>query len=213
MKKLFLLLLIINWPLMIVHGEDIKDVFTTMPDSLLPLLTEKNRHDMVDFYQNKMEAKVRNRLNDYVRLDTLTDSYLRLTLSRVSSLEMKLLETTDSVSIICLVRTLSAPASDSQVEFYNRDWQRLHWLALPVAKTQEYFAAAPDSVSRDLELAQRSLDDLRLVSVTVAPDQPIFTLQVATDELERDAQKLARRYVRALRYRWTGSDFERFSAE
>lgn len=213
MRRIILLVFILHTSLFTLHAQTMSDVFTSMPDSLLSLLTAKNRHDMVDFYQNSMEAKVRNRLNDYARLDTLTDTYLRLSLSHVSQLEMKLLQTTDSVPLICLVRTVGAPARDSGVEFYNADWQRLQWLQLPVPKTKDYFAEAPDSVAHDLDLAQRSLDDLRLVEVTVVADAPVFTLRLSTDEMEREEKRLARRYVRDVKYRWTGQDFEEIVRE
>ena len=77
-------LLIFSFSHFLIFAQ-MSDVFTSMPDTIFPLLTERNRHDMVDFYQNKMEAKVRNRFNDYARLDTLTQTYLRLTLSKSTS--------------------------------------------------------------------------------------------------------------------------------
>ena len=187
----------------------LSSLFTSMPDSLLPLLTERNRHDMVDFYHNHIEAKVRNRLNDYARLDTLTDDYLRLTLSRFSTLEMKLLQTTDSLPFVCLVRTIAAPARESHVEFYDTLWHRLYGLELPVPATRDYFSAVPDSLSYNMDFAQRSIDDLRLVQVTLSPSAPVVTFHLSTDELDEDEKRLARRFVRTLRYRWTGSDFVR----
>ena len=212
-KRLFLIIL-----LMVAFGvatetqaaqpeKGIGAHFLSMPDSLLPLLTERNRQDLLDFYQNNMEAKVRNRMNSYVRLDTLTDDYLRLTLSTVSSLQMKQLQTTDSMTIVCMVRTVAAPARDSQVEFYDTAWRRLYWLELPVPRTSDYFDQAPDSVARMMEFAQRSVDDLRLVDVTIEPNQPVFTLQIATDELAEDEKKVAHRLVHHIRYRWTGNEF------
>ena len=212
-KRLFLIIL-----LMVAFGvatetqaaqpeKGIGAHFLSMPDSLLPLLTERNRQDLLDFYQNNMEAKVRNRMNSYVRLDTLTDDYLRLTLSTVSSLQMKQLQTTDSMTIVCMVRTVAAPARDSQVEFYDTAWRRLYWLELPVPQTSDYFDQAPDSVARMMEFAQRSVDDLRLVDVTIEPNQPVFTLQIATDELAEDEKKVAHRLVHHIRYRWTGNEF------
>ena len=202
-----LVIAIVHCPMSIVHCEGIADVFTSMPDSIYPLLTAKNRKDMVDFYNNKMEAKVRNRLNDYAQLDTLTDQYLRLTLSRSGTAQMRLLQTTDSVSIICLVQTVTTPLRDSHVSFYNPQWQRLHWLQLPMPETADFFSEAPDSVAQDMLFAQRSIDDLRLVDIAVSPDEPVFTLSLSIDELAQEEKKVARRYVRPVRYRWTGSQF------
>ena len=220
------ILIIVNCPLSIAHCENISDVFTTMPDSIYPLLTAKNRKDMVDFYNNKMEAKVRNRLNDYARLDTLTNQYLRLTPSPSSEVVMRLLETSDSTMLICLVQTVTKPIRDSRVRFYDSQWRQLSSVHLPIPATADFFSkqpllpaeedgegletddSAPLPTSEGLgESLQRSIDDLRLVDIAVSPDEPVFTLTLSVDELAQDEKKVARRYVIPVRYRWTGSSF------
>ena len=207
MKKLLTLLFIINFPFSIALCEDIKDVFTAMPDSIFPLLTAKNRHDMVDFYENKMEAKVRNRLGDYALLDTLAEGYLKLTPSKASTVEMKLMETDDSMTVVCLIQTVKAPVQDSSVKFYDNEWRRLYWLELPIVETADFFGEVPDSVAQEMKFVQRSIDDLRLIAVSVSPDEPVFTMQLAVDELAKEEKKIAGRHLLSVRYRWTGKDF------
>lgn len=212
MKRIILFLIVSLSHCLIVHSENIADVFTSMPDSIFPLLTAKNRSDMVDFYKNKMEAKVRNRLNSYARMDTLTDDYLRLTLSGASEAEMKLLQTEDSTEIICLIRSITTPVGDSQIQFFDKDWQRLEWVDVPVPATGEYFGeAVADSVAEETTVTladvQRSIDDLRFVRIATGPGDPVFTYTLSVDELNRDEKKLAWRHLRTLRYRWTGSRF------
>lgn len=207
MKKLLILSLIINCQFSIVHCENISDVFTSMPDSIFPLLTAKNRHDMVDFYENKMEAKVRNRLGDYALLDTLADGYLKLTPSKASTVEMKLMTTDDSVTVVCLIHTVKAPVKDSSVKFYDNEWRRLYWLELPMVNTADFFDEVPDSVAQEMVFVQRSIDDLRLVAVSVSPEEPVFTMQLAVDELAEEEKKIAGRHLIAVRYRWTGKEF------
>ena len=199
----------LHCPSSIIRGENVADLFTAMPDSIFPLLTEKNRHDMVDFFHNHMQAKVRNRLNDYVVLDTLTDDYLHVTLSKSSTAELKCMQASDSTVVIALVQTLAAPVRDSQVEFYDGHWQRLPQLKMPVPATRDFFTEFPDSVARDMDFAQRSIDDLRLLEIKAEPDADIFTLTLSCQELMEDEKKVATRYVRSLRYRWTGREFVR----
>ena len=207
MRRIVLLIIILHSSLFTLHSQTASSVFMAMPDSLMTLLTARNRRDLVDFYQNKMEAKVRNRLNDYVHLDTLTHDYLHLTLSQSSVAEMRLLETEDTTQIICVIQTVAAPLRDSSVKFYDTDWQRLYWIELPAPTTADFFSEIPDSVSREMQYAQRSVDDLRLLEVSVSPGEPIFEFKLAVDELAEDEKKVARRYVRSLRYKWTGNGF------
>lgn len=195
-----------------IHAEGIEHVFTSMPDSIFSLLTERNRRDMVDFYNNKMEAKVRNRLGEYSQLDTLTDEYLHLTLSKVGTAEMRMLETDDSVKVVCLIQTVAAPVRDSQVRFFSMDWQQLYWIELPMPSTEDFFTEVPDSVSRTMQFAQHSIDDLRLVEIAVSPEAPDFTYKLSCQELAEEEKKVARQYVRFLRYHWTGSQFVRIDS-
>ena len=217
MKRIVSLLIILHSSLFTLHSQTVSAVFRSMPDSIFTLLTERNRHDMVDFYNNHMEAKVRNRLNEYARLDTLTDNYLHLTLSKVSTATMKLLEATDSTTIICLVQTVDGPVADSRVHFYDSEWHRLSWLSLPSTPTDRFFTVSSDETPEDEALTddprptlgqvQRSIDDLRLIEVTVAPEVPVFTMTLSLEPLSREEKKLAQRYVKSVRYRWTGHDF------
>ena len=219
MKKLFLLILL-SVSLLPLAAQTAREVLISMPDSLMPLLPVKSRHDMLDFLDNKMEAKVRNRLNDYVCLDTLTEDYFRLSLSEAAETEMRILRTEDSLSVICLVHTVGTSIRDSRAAFYDNKWHLLHWLKLPNPSTEDFFSMEKnefDSLSvssnivatdtRDWEWMQRSINDLRFVEITIAPDAPVFTFTLSLEPLAEEEKKLALRYVRPLQYRWTGNDF------
>ena len=57
MNRLFLLVISVACALGAAAVE-IKDVFSAMPDSVLPTLTRNNRLDMVDFIDSGMKAEV-----------------------------------------------------------------------------------------------------------------------------------------------------------
>ncbi len=84
MKKLlsaFLLLLSLSAGAQQTVGE----LFKTMPDSLMPLLTTNNRLDMIDFLDAKMKALVVNKLEGESEMTSLTADSLSV---RVSNSEM-----------------------------------------------------------------------------------------------------------------------------
>ncbi|MBR4757963.1 MAG: DUF3256 family protein [Bacteroidaceae bacterium] len=205
--KRILLLFFLHSSLFTLHSQTISDVFTSMPDSVMPLLTANNRRDMADFLQNNMQAKVRNRLNDYVELKKMTKDYLRLELSAVSTVEMKLLQTKDSVPVVCLVRTVAAPCKDSQVEFYDLNWRQLQNIRFPHPVVQDFFCEIPDSVSRDVAFAVRALDDLCMIEVVSHPNDSVFELRLCLEELEKELKDIVRPLLHSLRYRWNGRDF------
>ena len=108
-----------------------RDVFASMPDSVLPLVTKNNRLDCIDFIENNMEARVRTKMGEYVTLEALTADYARFRTSDVAVLEMKLLPV-DSVFFLCLVTTIqtgepgtSRRLEDSNIRFLYPDWRPL----------------------------------------------------------------------------------------
>ena len=102
-----------------MQAQDMKSLFVALPDSLSPLLTEVNRADFGDFLASNMKAQVKNRFGNTSEMLKLTDDYLLLKVSAVSTAEMKLLPLNDSVKVICVVQTYQGPVSDSRVSFYD----------------------------------------------------------------------------------------------
>ena len=97
-----------------------RDVFAAMPDSVLGIMTKNNRLDCIDFIENDMEAKVRNRFDGFSVLKALTVDYLDLQLTPNCRVEMKLLPAEDTLNYICVARTYSGPVTETKVAFTRR---------------------------------------------------------------------------------------------
>lgn len=197
MKNRLLSILFLTFTLS-AGAQTMGKLFGEMPDSIIPQLTKNNRLDCVDFLESNMQARVRNVFDDYVEMTKLTPTYLHITMSELSSVEMSLL----SDSIICLVRTVKAPAADSHVEFFDAHWHALTDMQLPSIEVSDYWQEVPDSLSETARYAQRSLADLPLVEVTLDEAEPILTLTMQCSELHDDELKLARQYMKPIRFRW-----------
>ena len=87
------------------NAQQAKQYFVSMPDTILPLLTEINRADCIDFLESNMRAIVTNRLDGKSEMTTLTDNYIAIKLSEQSSWQMKVLALNDSTQVICTVFT------------------------------------------------------------------------------------------------------------
>ena len=122
------------------QAQTLRDFFVEKPDSLMPLLTAVNRADFGDFLDSKMKAVVKNRFDSHSEMKKMTEDYLYLEMTKVSSVEMKMLPLSDSINVICVVKTFSSPAQDSQVLFYDTQWNQLKtddFIELP--REAEYF--------------------------------------------------------------------------
>lgn len=190
-------------------AQKMRDVFATMPDSVLGLMTKNNRLDCIDFIENDMEAKVRNRFDGFTVLKALTVDYLDLQLTKNCRVEMKLLPAGDSLNYICLSRTYSGPVPESVVELYTADWREMpgaEWIPRPAYAD---FWTEHDSV--DAEEAERlqRLQDMRFVQASLQPDDMRLTYTLQPGEVEKEEAGRMEEFLRPVVYEWDGRRFER----
>ena len=197
MKRLILLIsLFVSISL---QAQNMKELFVAMPDTLVPLLTKVNREDFGDFLASKMKAEVRNRFGKTSEMTELTDDYLYLKMTSVSSMEMKLLPLKDSLKVICVVQTYQAPVSDSKVRFYDTDWKPLEasrFIDLPADSL--FFRTPANKVQAD------SLQNLRTHT-------DISLQEARLDYLDKATSANLQAYLirKPLRYVWENGRFIR----
>lgn len=183
-------------------------LFVSMPDSLLPLIPSAVRDAIVHTYTGEAGTTHTDGFGQPVTLDTLTHDYLRLTTSESSRLELRLLQTADSVTLIAAVTTVQAPQADSHIRFFNSQWQPLYWLEFPEPEVNAFLDEAADSVAAGLPRIRQALAELPLIGIEAQPEAPRFTLTLSPDLLDREQKKTAKRLLRPVVVAWDG---ERFS--
>lgn len=181
-----------------------KDVFAAAPDSIFPLLTTNNRLDCIDLIENNMKATVKNKLEQKAEMTALTDSYLQIKPSERSVVEIKMLND----SVFCLINTCLGPAPDSRISFFTHDWKP-YKTTFPMPHATDFWTSVPDSLARDANFAQRSLEDLLLIQISADKENTELTLTIQTSELSGKEKEIAQKYVQPLRFRWTGKSFTR----
>lgn len=130
-KTLLTVILLCGTTIMCHAHDNISDLFREMPDSLLPVLSENNRLDMIDFMASKMKAEVTNRLGGRSEMTMLTDDSLRVKVSDAQTITLLLICPLDSIEsgnkIICLIRTYGTDESmfQSVTSFYTTQWNKI----------------------------------------------------------------------------------------
>jgi len=195
-----------------LYAQDMKSLFIAMPDSVAPLLTKVNREDCVDFLASNMKAEVKNRFGKVSELKRLTDDYLFLQTTGSSSMEMKLLPLNDSVKVICVVNTVCGPVCDSEVRFYNTNWQQLakeDFIQLPSA---EAFYLSVDTLADEAYATVRGKADMELVKAVLSEEKPAISFFYTTPDYlsKEDREKLAA-YIRKepVVYEWKEGKYHR----
>ena len=190
MGKLFLILL--SFCALSGMAQDMKSVFIAMPDSIFPLLTKVNKEDCVDFLDSNMKAEVTNRFGNTAEMKTLTDDYVWMQTSSVSTLEMKLLPVNDSTKVICMVKTVCASACDSEVHFYASDWsKRLDTAAFLQLPSADAFYQPDSLMTKEVELAKKKAD-MHTLKVSLSKDDTSLAFLYTTPDYlnKEDREKL-----------------------
>ncbi|MBO7067064.1 MAG: DUF3256 family protein [Bacteroidaceae bacterium] len=164
-----------------------RDVFANTPDSIFPLLTKNNKLDCIDFIENNMRARIKNKFDTYSELTALTADYLRLQISEKSSVEMKIFND----SLLCLVRTYYGPAADSEVFFYNVSWQPVSY-TVERPKADEFFQPGADAEVCGM------LRQLPLIKASLSPDDTTLTWEIQTTELTKAQRETVKNSLSAI---------------
>lgn len=147
-----------------VRAQDMRSLFMSAPESVLPLLTENSRADCIDYIDAGMEAVVTNSLDGKTVVKALTDDYADIGMTGSSSLQMKLLPLQDGGRIICVVKSVKAEAENSHVAFYDLDWKPVVGKKLLEMPAIADFFVSTDSAAKyidkcDMYLVKCSLSD------------------------------------------------------
>lgn len=168
--------------------QKMRDVFGAMPDSIMPLLTKNNRLDCIDFIENGIEAKIKNRVDEYSTLKVLTDDCLQMEISEANSVELKLVATSDSTCCVYMIETFLGPLGESHLTVFDQEWNRLELPQSLKPKVRDFF---PAEVNDEAAQAIRELEDFPLIEAHFAVDEKKVTFVLHTEDLSRENKKAA----------------------
>lgn len=120
----------------VAEAKTIRELFADEPDDIFILLPKSTRLDMLDYFDVGKMVKVENSLSSgkkVSRLLKVTDSSIDVAVTQSSQVSMTLLTSAKADSVIAVVQTYQVPYFDSQISFYDVDWNKLN--------TSKYFDA------------------------------------------------------------------------
>ena len=161
-------------------AQDMAAVFISMPDQNIPQLENAWRKDLVDLYKSGKEARLKNTMNGFSSLDSLTSDYLSLKATERSTIEMKLLPLVNNTNVICMVRTVNGPVADSQVEFFTTDWEPLAVSDLFTPVDADWFIKEDTDKNSNAFQDAASRLDMNLIQYNLSPDNLTLTATYTT---------------------------------
>ena len=184
MKRILLFSIFVFAVSAVCPAQKMSEVFASAPYDVLPLMTRNNRLDCIDFIENNMEARVKDRFDNDVVLEEMTADYLRLVTSKVSSTEMKIVDGRVYVSETCM-----GPAADTQVKVYDSKWNLIKVMSRPEVEAFIRTDAKLGADERVLLIAEAKI--LTLIKGSLSKTDNTLTWELQTDEFTRDMKKAA----------------------
>lgn len=132
-----------------ISAKSMVEIWESLPDTLLPYIDRNHRLEMTEFLNMRLKGEVEHSLRGQSVMDTITSNYIHLTLNEAVDMHIKRLAYHDGDSVLCVVKTWSAPEKESDVYFYTQDWQRLNIPNPLELYRKELRISRPDSMSVD----------------------------------------------------------------
>lgn len=188
-----------------VKSQDIRSLFMSAPDDVLPLLSQDARADFLDYADAGMVVGVTNRLDGVSFMTELTDDYIALKTTNSSTMQIKMLPLEDGGHILAVVKSVKAEAENSHVEFYDLDWKKLPGADFFEVPAIEDFFISPDSAVKYVDKC-----DMYLVKYSLTGnDTVLLTEYTMLSYMNIDDGKLLAPLMRNVVYRWNGRRFVR----
>lgn len=106
---------------LLAEGQNMGDLFKSMPSELLPGLSEGNKTMLL---VDSGQTTVPYALGEIKKLAQSSD-YLKIKTSDAGTTQLKLLPVANDSSIVCIIKTVCAEACDSHISFYTTAWGKI----------------------------------------------------------------------------------------
>ena len=201
MKKILLFSAFLFVAVSSVAQVRMRDVFAQLPDSILPLMTRNNRLDCIDFIENGMEARVKNKFNDQVVLEALTEDFLLIRTSESSNVEMKLMPL-GSDTLICVNRIYFGPTEDSDVRLYDINWRFVRNVQRPDVleffKTVDSIRPWTPEMADTMDMIRGEATYLPLIKASLSAESSEIQWVLQSNEFSKEIKKVADRYLQPI---------------
>jgi hypothetical protein len=184
-------------------------MWQNMPDSLAPAyLKADKRRAMVDYYNMGETAEVIHSLQGVSTLDMLSASYAEVTLSGALSMQLALLPTAQGDTILCRVVTVTAPAKESKVEFFDTKWNKLKTDEYLTNVTFEQLVQRPDTLNEDEFSYLCTFFEPRLIYSVFNPDDSSLAFALDTPLTSRFDKERLEAIMMQRKLKWDGKMYK-----
>lgn len=184
--------------------------FVEMPSKVLDLIAKDTRLDMLDFFDADSVWQAKNELEGISCLETVTPTYLKVKITPVSTMQIKILKDKKGNDLVMTIYTTGAEgdSKDSDVKFYSPSMTELKsadYLKMPMLK--DFFDIPRGSLTSMKEI--EALVPFYTVEFKAsANDDNLEAVFTPGDFMTLEDQKLVNLFLKPdIKYIWDGKKF------
>lgn len=189
-----------------MQAQTMRQMWMDMPDEMVPYLNRSNRTELADYVEMKVDAAIRNKLEDTTCIEMLTPEYVRVRLNASHRLEMKLLNRGDGSKVLCVVNTYLGPAADSRLSFYDTEWHRIYDIQVPDAASL-VLKHRPEGMGLERYSELLSMLVPLLVEMCLSETDDTITMFLSIPMISRDDMDEIKSVLCQQVLRWDGTSF------
>lgn len=145
------------------------DFFMSMPASVLPLFTDTQRQDMIDYYRYGSDRATPNMFRGASRITAESETVLTVSVAENSQMQVAVIAS-KSDTIVAVISTVSLPVQDARIDFYDRNWQPLRRQPVAMPEFTDWITKDGEAHLADITLA------LDFIPMTISYDAEAATL-------------------------------------
>ncbi|MDE6340491.1 MAG: DUF3256 family protein [Muribaculaceae bacterium] len=189
-------------------GMTASEAFSSLPVSVMDLIDKSRRLDMLDYYAVDSIVKVPNTMEGVSYLEKVTPDYLKVCLTPVSTMAIKILPSKKG-EIIMVAYTVGNKdqAYDTDLRFFDTSFNELKRDRFIQEASLDSFFTYPDKKARQEVAAAIPFPTVRYIPDEQGAD--IKAELTVGQFLSLDDKKIISKYLKptGVRYKWNGTKF------
>jgi hypothetical protein len=181
-----------------VSGQNIEDVYITMPDKLNPLLTQMQRSELLKYHKVELGDSVVNKYGTntvLLELDTV-NQYINIRNTDVSQLEIQLFPYKKEY-VIALIHTFCGNICHSAIRFFNWRWEEIV-IDFPLPRSKDWIDSGKfNDEELDLQNFVNNLTDIDFIEMHFLPaKRQIIAKNNTPDFLSKKDKELVESFLK-----------------
>lgn len=188
-----------------VMAQNIGTAWLEMPNSLMPYLDRTMRQQLLSqkAASDTAKAVVQNSLNTSTTLEYMSDS--RLDLRMDEGVDMTIVRLPlEQDSILCCIKTLSAPEPVSFVTIYNKVWQKIE----DVSFNDIVMIQRPDTMTESHYVELAKLIEPKMIRAELLSDDKTLVLDLSLPMTSKEEKERLKAILLQRKVKWDGAIFK-----